>query len=68
MLYAFTSAQRCQTLQALSLGNMRLVNDDCTFYFTQLVKTSRPGKHQAPLVLKALTPKAPVSWWLKEVL
>lgn len=65
MLLALTSAQRCETLQALSLDNMRLVNDESTFYFTQLVKTSRPGKYQAPLVLKAFTPKAPVSWWLK---
>jgi hypothetical protein len=58
MLLALTSAQRCQTLQALSLDNMRLGNNECTLYFTQLLKTSRPGKHQAPLrplVLKAFT-------------
>ena len=52
MLLALTSAQRCQTLHVLSVDNMRLVNDGCTFYFTQLLKTSRPGRHQAPLVLK----------------
>lgn len=57
MLLALTSAQRCQTLQASSLDNMRLANDECTFYFTKLLKTFRPGKHQSPLVLKALTPR-----------
>ncbi len=56
MLLALTSAQRCQTLQALSLDNMRFADEECTFYFTQLLKTSRPGKHQSPLVLKAFTP------------
>ncbi len=56
MLLALTSAQRCQTLQALSLDNMRFADKECTFYFTKLLKTSRPGKHQSPLVLKAFTP------------
>ena len=40
MLLALTSAQRCQTLQALSLENMRLTDEQCIFYFTKLLKTS----------------------------
>ena len=34
MLLALTSAQRCQTLQALPLDNMRLNEEECIFYFT----------------------------------
>jgi hypothetical protein len=34
MLLALTSAQRCQTLQALSIENMRLADEQCIFYFT----------------------------------
>lgn len=56
MLLALTSAQRCQTLQALSLENMKLTDEQCIFYFTKLLKTSRPGKHQAPITVKSFTP------------
>ena len=57
MLLALTSAQRCQALQALSLDNMRLNEEECIFYFTKLLKASKPEKHQSPLVLKAFVPK-----------
>ena len=48
MILALTSAHRCETLQALSLDN-----DQFVFHFKTLSKTSGPGKHLAPLVVKA---------------
>ena len=42
MLLALLSAQRCQTLQALSIGNMVLTDDKCSFHFSKPLKTSRP--------------------------
>lgn len=56
MLLALVSAQRCQTLQALSIENMVLTNEKCVFHFTNLLKTSRPGKHLGPLVVTSFTP------------
>ena len=58
MLLALVSAQRCQTLQALSIENMVLTNEKCDFHFTNLLKTSRPGRHLSPLVVKSFTPDA----------
>ena len=60
MLLALTSAQRCQTLQAFSLENMKLTDEQCIFYFTKLLKTSRPGKHQPPIIVKAFTPNVKI--------
>ena len=58
MLLALISAQHCQTLQALSLDNMSCADEQIVFYFKTLLKTSRPGKHLAPLVIKAYLPDA----------
>ena len=58
MLLALLSAQRCQTLQALSIGNMVLTDEKCTFHFSKPLKTSRPGKHLDPLVVTSFTPDA----------
>ena len=58
MLLALISAQRCQTLQALSLDNMCCADEQIVFYFKTLLKTSRSGKHLMPLVIKAYLPDA----------
>ena len=58
MLLALTSAQRCQTLQALSLDHMSCNDDQYVFQFKTLLKTSRPGKHLTPLIVKAYHPCA----------
>ena len=58
MLLALLSAQRCQTLQALSIGNMVLTDEKCSFHFSKPLKTSRPGKHLDPPVVTSFTPDA----------
>ena len=58
MLLALVLAQRCQILKALSIHQMKLGNNECIFYFTKLLKTSRSGNHQCPLVIKSSTPNA----------
>ena len=52
MILALISAQQCQTLKALSLDSMSCVDDKYVFYFNNLLKTSRPGKHLEPLIVK----------------
>lgn len=56
MVLALISAQRCQTLKALSIDYLKLGKKDCTFYSTKLLKTSRPGNHQSTLVIKSFAP------------
>eukprot|EP00794_Sanderia_malayensis_P010385 gene10385-11466_t len=52
MLYCLLTAQRDQTLEKLTVTNMELTESKCTFYVSELLKTSKPGKHLAPLELK----------------
>ena len=58
MILALISAQRCHTLKALSLDSMSCVDDKYVFYFNNLLKTSRPGKHLEPLIVKQYVPDA----------
>lgn len=51
MLYCLLTAQRDQTLGKLTVTNMELTESKCIFYVSELVKTSKPGKHLAPLEL-----------------
>ena len=52
MLLALPSGQRCQTLQALDIANMRLTGEECVFTITKLLKHTGQNKSQAPLVFK----------------
>ncbi|KAL9976890.1 hypothetical protein ACROYT_G014231 [Oculina patagonica] len=45
--------QPCQTIHALTISGMRTTNDTVNFEITQLLKTSKPGKHQGHLELKS---------------
>ena len=47
------SGQRSQTLSSLSCKYMFIDENQCIFYIPHLLKTSRPGFHQAPLEFKA---------------
>lgn len=58
MMLALISAQRCQTLKALSLDNISREDDKYVFTFDQLLKTSRPGKHLKPFIVKKYDPDA----------
>ena len=52
MLYCLLTAQRDQTLAKLTVTIMELTASKCTFYVSQLLKTSKPGNHLAPLELE----------------
>lgn len=43
-LLALTTAARAQTLVCMNIKNMCLNSDSVVFYFTSLLKTSRPGR------------------------
>ena len=49
MLVTLLSGQRCQTVHALTISGMKNKNDAVHFEITQLLKTSKPGKHQGHL-------------------
>lgn len=53
MLLALLTGQRRQTLHALDISTMDLGSEKCTFIITSLLKTSRPGKHLAPIELQS---------------
>lgn len=53
MLVALLSGQRCQTVHALTISGMRTTSDTVYFEITQLLKTSKPGKHQGHLEFKS---------------
>ena len=61
MLLALISAQRCQTLKALSIDYLKLGHKECIFCFTKLLKTFRPGNHQSPLVIESFFPNEKLS-------
>ena len=48
-LLALITAQRCQTLVKLDLDNMQELPDRIVFYIRDKLKTTRPGKHIAPI-------------------
>ena len=53
MLLALLTGQRRQTLHALDITTMDLNPEKCTFVINSLLKTSRPGKHLAPIEVQA---------------
>ena len=56
MLLALLTGQRRQTLHALDITNMDLNEEKCTFVIKSLLKTSRPGKHLAPIEVLSYKP------------
>ena len=48
-LTALLSGQRCQTIHLLTIDNMTLVPDKCTFHVMQKVKQTRVSTHVQPL-------------------
>ena len=71
MLLALLTGQRRQTLHALDITTMDLTSEKCTFVLNSLLKTSRPGKHLAPIELQAykldkqLCPVAHITEYIK---
>ena len=55
-LLALLSGHRAQTLHLLDVKNMSISKNSAKFRFGDLLKQSRPGKHQAELSLKAYAP------------
>ena len=53
MLVVLLSGQRCQTVRAFTLNGIKHLDNQITFEINTLLKTSKPGKHIKPLVLKA---------------
>lgn len=51
ILLALATAQRVQTLSAIRLSNLRRYTDRIEIIISDLIKTSRPGFRQKPLVL-----------------
>ena len=56
-LLALLSGQRCQTLHVLTIDNMILVADKCTFYVMEKVKQTRVGTHVKPLEFLKYSPE-----------
>ena len=48
-LLALITAQRCQTLVKLDIDNMQELPDRIVFHIRDKLKTTRPGKHIAPI-------------------
>ena len=53
MLFLLVTAQRCQTLHVIKLGDIDHSPDGIVINISQLIKQSRPGVHLAPIVLNA---------------
>ena len=49
-LLCLLSAQRAQTIGALRVDFMDKTKEEVTFYIPTILKTTKPGKHQDPLV------------------
>ena len=49
-LLCLLSGQRCQTISKLSIENMFIEDLKITFVVTEILKHTRPGKHQQPLI------------------
>ena len=71
MLLTLLTGQRRQTLHALDITTMDLNPEKCTFVINSLLKTSRPGKHLAPIEVQAyklekkLCPVAHIAEYIK---
>ena len=53
MVFLLVTAQRCQTLHVIKLGDIDHSPDGIVIDISQLIKQSRPGVHLAPIVLNA---------------
>ena len=51
VLLCLLTGQRLQTLVALETCHMDLHPDKCVFYIQRVLKTTKPGRHIAPIVL-----------------
>ena len=51
LLLALVTGQRVQTLHLLDLGNLQKTDECYVFTINECIKTTRPGKHIAPLKL-----------------
>ena len=52
MLLALSSDQRRQALQSLKKSGITFKGQACQINFQSKLKTTRPGKHQAPIILR----------------
>lgn len=53
MLLALLTGHRLQTLKAISINNIVFTTEGCEIYLSQLLKTTRPGKHILPIKLQS---------------
>ena len=53
MLLALLSGHRTQTLSKLNTDFMTLTKEQCSFTIHDLLKHTRPGQHQQPIVVRA---------------
>jgi hypothetical protein len=53
MLLALLSGHRTQTLTKLNIDFMALTSEKCSFIIPDLLKHTRPGSHQKPIVINA---------------
>jgi len=49
MLMALLTGQRAQTLHALDISTMEMTENKITFYITEVLKHTKPGRHQQPV-------------------
>lgn len=49
MLMALLTGQRSQTLHALDTSNMEIKESKITFYIREILKHTKPGRHQQPI-------------------
>jgi hypothetical protein len=54
-LLALLTGQRVQTLKCISIDNLCIEADRCVIKINSLLKTTRPGKHLEPVILKAFS-------------
>ena len=55
-LLCLLSGQRSQTISSLKKDRSVLAHGACTFYIDTIQKTTRPGRHQPPLVFQSFEP------------
>jgi len=56
-LFMLLLGQRVNTLSHMKITNMYMTDTECTFIIDEVLKHSRPGYHQRPLVLRSFPDK-----------
>ena len=56
MLFLLVTAQRCQTLHVLKLSDVHVHKDKVVINVSSIIKQTRPGVHQRPIVLHSFRP------------